>query len=114
MDEAERCHRIVYIAQGKIVVRGTVAEVIGQSRLSTWLVRGPDQAALVDTLRALPGVEQVAAFGSGLHVVGADGAALAASLQALAAAGRIELAPAETSLEDVFIRLMAQPEGLPA
>ena len=28
MDEAERCHRIVYIAYGKVVARGTVPEVI--------------------------------------------------------------------------------------
>ena len=38
MDEAERCHRIVYIAYGRIVARGTVAEVIARSGLSTIIV----------------------------------------------------------------------------
>ncbi len=33
MDEAERCDRIVYINLGDIVARGTVAEVIEQSKL---------------------------------------------------------------------------------
>jgi len=35
MDEAERCDRIVYILNGKLVARGTVAEVIAQSGLIT-------------------------------------------------------------------------------
>ena len=38
MDEAERCHRLAYIAFGKLLVAGTVADVIAQSRLSTWVV----------------------------------------------------------------------------
>ena len=33
MDEAERCHRIVYIAYGAIVARGTAEEIIEQSGL---------------------------------------------------------------------------------
>ncbi|MFN3933433.1 ABC transporter ATP-binding protein [Parvibaculum sp.] len=35
MDEAERCHKICYLAYGKLLARGTVAEVIEQSGLST-------------------------------------------------------------------------------
>ena len=35
MDEAERCHRIVYIAYGKVVARGTVPEVIAAVRACT-------------------------------------------------------------------------------
>ena len=33
MDEAERCHRIIYIAYGRVVARGTVPEVIANSGL---------------------------------------------------------------------------------
>jgi ABC-2 type transport system ATP-binding protein len=57
-------------------------------------------------LKAAPGVEQIAHFGNTLHVVGHDAAALTASAQAAAAALDLVLAPAETSLEDVFIQLM--------
>jgi ABC-2 type transport system ATP-binding protein len=35
MDEAERCDRIVYILNGKLVATGTVADVIERSRLTT-------------------------------------------------------------------------------
>ena len=33
MDEAERCHKICYLAYGKLLARGTVDEVIDQSGL---------------------------------------------------------------------------------
>jgi len=40
MDEAERCDRIVYISQGKIVARGTVGQVINEAKLFTFVVEG--------------------------------------------------------------------------
>ncbi len=33
MDEAERCHRLAYIAYGRLLTHGTVTEVIAQARL---------------------------------------------------------------------------------
>ena len=108
MDEAERCHRIVYIAYGRVVARGTVAEVIAASRLSTVIIAGGDTLGLSQALRGREGVEQVAPFGNELHVVGADAAALRRSVDAVLAAegGGAVARSGETSLEDVFIRLM--------
>ncbi|WP_018181096.1 ABC transporter ATP-binding protein [Kaistia granuli] len=108
MDEAERCHRIIYIAYGKIVARGTVDEVIQSSSLSTMIVSGRDVGAIAKAVRDQPGVEQVAPFGNDLHVVGPDPALLKTAVEAaLAASGSDAVATAgETSLEDVFIRLM--------
>ena len=108
MDEAERCHRIIYIAYGKIVARGTVAEVIESSGLSTIIVSGRDVGAIAKAVRQKPGVEQAAPFGNDLHVVGPDPEALKQAVEAaLAETGSDAVAePGETSLEDVFIRLM--------
>jgi ABC-2 type transport system ATP-binding protein len=106
MDEAERCHRIVYIAHGTIVARGTVADVIAASGLSTWIIRGEGAARLIPDLRRLPGVEQVAPFGTDVHVVGRDGALIEREITSFAAAHRVEASTGETSLEDVFIRTM--------
>ena len=111
MDEAERCHRIVYLAQGRVVVRGTVEQLVRSSGLKGWLVRGGEAKTLAAALRAVPGVEQVAAYGGGLHVVGVDGARLERGLQALAAERSIELEPSAPSLEDVFIRLTGENAG---
>src|SRR2546430_1303514 len=41
MDEAERCHRLAYLAYGKLLTRGTLAEVLEGARLTTWSVSGP-------------------------------------------------------------------------
>ncbi|MEF9604704.1 ABC transporter ATP-binding protein, partial [Paracoccus sp. PXZ] len=50
--------------------------------------------------------EQVEPFGTALHVTGTDRARLEAALAAEGVTGQ----PAETSLEDVFIRLMELSE----
>ncbi len=108
MDEAERCHRIHYISYGRLVASGTVADVVAGAGLSTFVVEGQGLAAAEAWLRDRPGVEQVAHFGATLHVVGADRAALQASLDDLARAFPVTVRPGETSLEDVFIRFMTQ------
>jgi len=106
MDEAERCNRIHYIAHGRLVTSGTVKEVIAAAGLVTRSVETDHPAALAQALRRMPGVAQVEPFGASLHVTGPDAAALDAAIAAAGARGT----PVETSLEDVFIRLMEQSE----
>ena len=106
MDEAERCHRINYIAYGRLVTSGTVAEVIADAGLATRTVETDRPGALAAALRRAPGVAQVEPFGTALHVTGPDPAALDAAIAAAGAKG----VPAHTSLEDVFIRLMDQSQ----
>jgi len=110
MDEAERCHRVVYIAYGSIVARGTAEEIIQSSGLGTFVLAGRGAAAAARALEGMPGVEQVAAFGQDIHVVGSDAAALAKSVQAVAERYPVKLQPGETTLEDVFIRLMGEAQ----
>jgi len=106
MDEAERCHKINYIAYGKLVAHGTVAQVVRDAALTTMVLEGAGTALAAKQLRAMPGVDQVAPYGNTLHVIGRDGAALRASAKAAALAHSCSLQDAETSLEDVFIQLM--------
>src|SRR5271170_8074952 len=73
MDEAERCHKLGYILYGRLLVQGTAQEVIASQSLYTWMVTADDLPALAERVRALPSVEQVAAFGSSLHIIGPDG-----------------------------------------
>ena len=107
MDEAERCHRISYIAYGRLIAEGTVDEVVRGSGLHTFVVAGPGLEPLARRLRGTPGIDQVAAFGASLHVVGRDRGRLQAALAEVARAPGMTVAPAETSLEDVFIEFMA-------
>ena len=70
MDEAERCHKLGYILGGRLMVQGTAREVIASQSLFAWTVDGPGLPALATRLRALPAVDQVAAFGAALHITG--------------------------------------------
>jgi ABC-2 type transport system ATP-binding protein len=106
MDEAERCHKLAYIAYGRLLAQGTAADVVAAQGLTTFLVRGPDVHALSDRLQAKPGVEQTVAFGETLHVTGKDATALEQSLRAATAGGGYTVSPTATGLEDVFIHLV--------
>jgi len=106
MDEAERCHRIGYIAYGRMLATGTVEEVVKGSGLVTYIVHGALKPAQIRALEATDGVEQVAPFGATLHVVGTDRGKLEAALEPLRSEAGIKVEPGETSLEDVFIKFM--------
>ena len=51
MDEAERCHELVYIAYGKVLARGTEAEIVRDAGLAVWAVQGDALSALVEPLK---------------------------------------------------------------
>ena len=106
MDEAERCHRLAYIAYGRLMAEGTAEEIIASQGLSTWAVSGGDLAAITQRLHAEPGVEQIAAFGTELHVTGRDRAAVEAAVRRTTAGTGSHVEPTESGLEDVFINLM--------
>ncbi|RJF87703.1 ABC transporter ATP-binding protein [Oleomonas cavernae] len=107
MDEAERCHRIAYIAYGKLLTEGTVDEVVAAAGLTTFALSGPGMGALARLLEGAPGVDQVAPFGTVLHVSGRDGAALKATLDSVVnGTPGVHISADAPSLEDVFILLM--------
>lgn len=113
MDEAERCHRLAYIAYGKLLAQGSTEELVQRSGLTTWTVRSinGDSEAVFKLSRELdsqPEVDQVVPVGITLNVCGRDAEALA-SLPARFGNG-FEWKPAETSLEMVFIDLMRNAE----
>jgi ABC-2 type transport system ATP-binding protein len=107
MDEAERCHRIAYLAWSKLLLEGPVDEVVARSGLTTWAVTGPDLADLQHQLKGRPGLDMVAAFGTALHVTGTDPAEIEASIAPFRADPRYAWEPAPASLEDVFIHTLA-------
>ncbi len=110
MDEAERCHEIAYIVGGRLIARGEAAEIIADSRLITFHAEGEGADRMAAELKGRPGVLDAAAFGQSLHVTGQDRQALEAAIAPYRRPPLVwrEAAP---TLEDVFIRLMAQQEA---
>lgn len=105
MDEAERCHKLAYIAYGKLLATGTASEIVAAQGLYTAAVYGERLHELAGELERLPDVEQTVMFGTALHVSGRDkDALLRVVIGAAGQSRKVELA--ETSLEDVFIYMM--------
>jgi ABC-type multidrug transport system ATPase subunit len=107
MDEAERCHRIVYLSGGKLVVEGSAAEVVGRSGLVTFVGTGEDLTEAARELERATGVESVAVFGQTLRVSGTHRAALEQALTPWRARKDQSWEEEPASLEDVFIHLLS-------
>jgi ABC-2 type transport system ATP-binding protein len=115
MDEAERCHKLAYIFNGRLLAQGTAAEIVGSQHLSTWAIEGAHLGELSEKLRTAPGVDQTVVFGASVHATGRDAAILEQSVTEAARAADLKAEHIETGLEDVFIYLMnksaaSQPE----
>jgi ABC-type multidrug transport system ATPase subunit len=108
MDEAERCSRIVYLAQGRIVVQGPATEVVANSGLVTFEGTGEGVEASARALRAAPGVEAAAVFGDALHIAGVDRDALRRAIET--AGGGLEWREVSPRLDDVFIHMLSIKE----
>ncbi len=104
MDEAARCKRIVYLANGHIVVQGDPVSLAAGSGLITFEIKTANIDALAHEARQRVGIEAAAVFGPLLHVTGSKRDILEASLHELAPEGWQEVEP---TLEDVFIHLLA-------
>jgi ABC-2 type transport system ATP-binding protein len=107
MDEAEHCHQIVLIRDGKLVGKGSPQE------LKTTLMPGPILALecdrpyqALDCLLHLPGVYEAALYGVSVHVTVAEAVTGEKAIREALQAQQIQilsLAPVEPTLEDVFV-----------
>lgn len=111
MDEAERCHKLAYIASGRLLAQGTSSEVIAAQDLSTWTIYGDNLGGLSEKLQKQPGVGQTVLFGTLLHVSGKNAEILEHTLRAATADTAFHIKKTETGLEDVFIYMMKQSSG---
>jgi ABC-2 type transport system ATP-binding protein len=100
MDEAERCHKLAYIAYGNLLAQGSAQSIIQTQGLSTYEVRGDNLMGISKFLEQNDAIEQTVIFGSTLHVSGKNPQAIETLLQGQ----KYNAIP--TSLEDVFIYLM--------
>ena len=110
MDEAERCTRLAYIVQGELLVQGKVTQIIEQSDLYTFEVRGDDLQHLAEELEKTPGIEQVVAFGEILHISGRDKNILEKAFSPYR--NRYQFSLSKPNLEDIFISLVRDNRDL--
>jgi ABC-2 type transport system ATP-binding protein len=114
MDEAERCHKVALMRQGKIIASDSPAILKAMPQgVSLEMIANPQMQAL-SVLRREPAVRQVQVFGDRLHVLLSDGQGVVASLPDQLRAAGIEVTGYQTttpSLEDVFISAIQENDG---
>jgi ABC-2 type transport system ATP-binding protein len=109
LDEAERCHRVALMHEGRLHRTGTPAQLRGELGLTRLEVRADDLRRAATALSGRPGIADVQRFGDRLDVmVGDAGAGERAVREALAAA---RVAPrdvhaATPTLENTFVALL--------
>ncbi|MDG1436523.1 MAG: ABC transporter ATP-binding protein [Rickettsiaceae bacterium] len=110
MDEAERCHEIIYIAGGRLMIKGTVDEVIKNTKLTIWVVSGGDLTKLKEDLEHNPAIMHIAPFGGSLHISGTDKLALDKVVKLYAKNSSYHWALSSPSMEDAFIHYMSKAQ----
>ncbi len=110
MDEADRCHRVGFMRDGRLLASGTPRELQELVPSTIYEIQAAPRVQAERALRAIAGVRDVQTFGDRLHLT-AD-APLASDLlrDALAGAGAaLHSARAVTpSMEDVYLYLSAR------
>lgn len=112
MEEAEYCDRLAMIYRGRMVALGTPLELkttVMRERILEVTCDAPQD--MLDTLAALPGVNEAALFGAGMHLVVADPDAVAGAVRrafAKLGAALTHVREIMPSMEDVFVSLIEQ------
>lgn len=106
MDEAERCGRVGFLLDGRVIACGSPAELKAGLGVRVLELRCAEPRRAQRLLRTLPGFEQSVLFGDRIHVTlprdGFDPAETAARIQA-AGVTIDEWSVRDPSLEDVFL-----------
>ena len=106
MDEAVQCDFIAFIAYGKKLIDAPSADIPQRVGLITWRIEGKGLQPIYDALNGAPGVDQIARFGSALHVSGRDADRLERAIAPYRDRDGLSVEPAKTGLEEAFIWLM--------
>lgn len=107
LDEAERCHRVGLMNQGRLLREGQPADLREGLPEACFRIRAANSRTLIQWLRAQPGVTSAEFSGDAIHAfLPRAQPALSALLSDLREQGAGEVVEIEPSLEDVFIALV--------
>ena len=106
LDEAQRCHELVYIANGLILAQGTEESIVAQSGLVVYALQGKGIKEQLTFLQNTPGILSVTPFGSAYHVATKDEVALKEALAKLMHNEQVSMERIAANLEDVFINFV--------
>jgi ABC-2 type transport system ATP-binding protein len=106
LDEAERCHRIGLMHQGRLLSLGSPREIKNWMKGDLWEVRCEQRMKAVEMLKNLSGVRGAGIFGDRVHVLLEEGDRAKREIEKTLKESGFEilsLRKISPSLEDVFI-----------
>ena len=106
LDEAERCHRIGLMHQGRLLSIGSPKEVKELMKGELWEIRCERRMEAVKMLKNLSGVKSAGIFGDRIHVLLGEGDGAMEELEKALRESGFEILSLRTippTLEDVFI-----------
>ena len=123
MDEADRCDRVALVQRGRVLAVAEPAAIGDRFPHPLFAVRGGERRRLLRELRRYPHAASAFPFGQEMHYADARpgprgpaaAGAIAGELQAhLRREGLadVEVTPIRPGIEDTFMALMGEPEGL--
>src|SRR5262249_18751713 len=108
MDEAERCHRLAFIFNGRLLDTATPEEVVANCNLSVAELEVSDAIEAAHVLRKDPNVDEVAHYGRVLRVVARNGVDAEQFAQSVLARSNLELLRSKkvrVTVEDAFVSM---------
>jgi ABC-2 type transport system ATP-binding protein len=114
LDEAERCHRVALLHQGRLLLCDTPARLKAGMPGTVVRVVSPEPDVLRDELRQAPGVTSLLVVGDGVHLVVDDAARRMAELRAHLERATVpfsEMAAVPPTFEDLFVASVAAAGG---
>lgn len=106
MDEAQRCHELVYIANGSVITKGSINDVIAQTGLFALILEGKDLANLAEILQDNSEIETSAMFGQKLRICSQNIDKLEQILQIYKSDFKLSWQKGEVLLEDAFVHYL--------
>ena len=106
LDEAERCHRVALMHQGRLLFCDTPAALKERLRGAVLAVRSSEPRAVRDQLQGAPGISSLVMTGDGVHLVVDDAAKRAPELRGRLVASKTSfesIEPVAASIEDLFV-----------
>ena len=114
LDEAERCHRVALLHQGRLLFCDTPQELKNRLHGAVLAVRSTEPRAIRDQLHGAPGISSLVMTGDGVHLVVDDAALRAPELEARLTASATPFEKVEQvapSIEDLFVHAVTEGHG---
>jgi len=106
LDEAERCHRVALVREGRLLFCDTPDALKRSLRNTVIAIATPNPRGVRAAIEKLPGVRNVVLVGDGVHLLVDDAARIIPGLRAQMDTAKVSYASVQAvtaTLEDVFV-----------